>query len=92
MRCDKGISVETLLDALANAHVAAYKRRPDADEEPSSPSTRIGRDPRLRPGTGRGRHVVREWTHSERLRRRRPDRQQVIPSGLASRRDMKYEE
>ena len=30
---DKGISVETLLDALANALVAAYKRRPDAAEE-----------------------------------------------------------
>ena len=30
---DKGISVETLLDALANALVAAYKRRPNAAEE-----------------------------------------------------------
>jgi N utilization substance protein A len=30
---DQGISVETLLDALANALVAAYKRRPDAAEE-----------------------------------------------------------
>ncbi len=30
---DKGISVDTLLDALANALVAAYKRRPDAAEE-----------------------------------------------------------
>ena len=30
---EKGISVETLLDALANALVAAYKRRPDAAEE-----------------------------------------------------------
>jgi N utilization substance protein A len=30
---DKGISVETLLDALANALVAAYKRRPDEDGE-----------------------------------------------------------
>ena len=30
---DKGIAVETLLDALANALVAAYKRRPDAAEE-----------------------------------------------------------
>src|SRR6202171_4007018 len=30
---DKGISVETLLDALANALVAAYKRMPGAAEE-----------------------------------------------------------
>src|ERR1700692_2330504 len=30
---DKGISVETLLDALANALVAAYKRMPNAAEE-----------------------------------------------------------
>ncbi|MGH9077896.1 MAG: transcription termination factor NusA [Acidimicrobiales bacterium] len=30
---DKGISVDTLLDALANALVAAYKRMPDAAEE-----------------------------------------------------------
>ena len=30
---DKGISVDTLLDALANGLVAAYKRRPDAAEE-----------------------------------------------------------
>ncbi len=27
---DKGIAVETLLEALANALVAAYKRQPDA--------------------------------------------------------------
>ena len=30
---DKGISVDTLLEALANALVAAYKRMPDAAEE-----------------------------------------------------------
>ena len=30
---DKGISVETLFDALANALVAAYKRMPGAAEE-----------------------------------------------------------
>ena len=29
---DKGISVDTLLDALANAVLAAYKRMPDAEE------------------------------------------------------------
>jgi transcription termination/antitermination protein NusA len=30
---DKGISVDVLLDALANALVAAYKRMPGAAEE-----------------------------------------------------------
>ena len=30
---DKGISIDVLLEALANALVAAYKRRPDAAEE-----------------------------------------------------------
>ena len=30
---DKGIAVDTLLEALANALVAAYKRMPDAAEE-----------------------------------------------------------
>src|SRR5215469_12509223 len=30
---DKGISVDTLLEALANALVAAYKRLPDSAEE-----------------------------------------------------------
>ncbi|HEY3701921.1 MAG TPA: NusA N-terminal domain-containing protein, partial [Acidimicrobiales bacterium] len=30
---DKGIGVETLLDALANALVSAYKRMPGAAEE-----------------------------------------------------------
>jgi N utilization substance protein A len=53
---DKGISVETLLDALANALVAAYKRRPDAAEEAVvTIDPRLGRDPGLRAGAGRGR-------------------------------------
>ena len=30
---EKGIAVDTLLDALANALVAAYKRMPNAAEE-----------------------------------------------------------
>ena len=53
---DKGISVETLLDALANALVAAYKRRPGRGRGGRGHDRpRLGRDPRLRPGAGRGR-------------------------------------
>ena len=33
LAADKGVSVDTLLEALANALVSAYKRRPDAAEE-----------------------------------------------------------
>src|SRR4051812_22502830 len=33
LAADKGISVDTLLEALANALVSAYKRMPDAAEE-----------------------------------------------------------
>ena len=33
LAADKGISVETLLQVLADALVAAYKRRPDAADE-----------------------------------------------------------
>src|SRR6202795_2331276 len=59
---DKGISVETLLDALANALVAAYKRRPDAAEEavvtidPDSGEIRVYGQELNEEG-----EVVREW-------------------------------
>ncbi|MEY2406946.1 MAG: transcription termination/antitermination protein NusA, partial [Acidimicrobiaceae bacterium] len=33
LAADKGISVDTLLEALANALVSAYKRMPGAAEE-----------------------------------------------------------
>src|ERR1700746_404323 len=59
---DKGISVETLLDALANALVAAYKRRADAAEgagvsiDPDSGQSRVyGQEP------GEEGNVIREW-------------------------------
>src|SRR6202045_4428540 len=59
---DKGISVETLLDALANALVAAYKRMPDAAEEavvtvdPDSGDIRVYGQELDEEG-----QVVREW-------------------------------
>ena len=80
---DKGISVETLLDALANALVAAYKRRPDAAEEavvtidPDSGEIRVygqelDEDGQRHPRVGR---------HPGRLRpHRRPDRQAGDPA------------
>ena len=79
---DKGISVETLLDALANALVAAYKRRPDAAEEAVvTIDPESGRDPRLRPGARRGRQRrPRVGRHPRRLRpHRRPDGQAGHP-------------
>ena len=79
---DKGISVETLLDALANALVAAYKRRPGRGRGGRRHHRpRLGRDPGLRPGARRGRQrhpgVGR---HPRRLRpHRRPDGQAGHP-------------
>ena len=54
---DKGISVETLLDALANALVAAYKRRPDAAEEAVVT---------IDPDSGRSASTARSWTKTAR--------------------------
>ncbi|HWG75074.1 MAG TPA: transcription termination factor NusA [Acidimicrobiales bacterium] len=59
---EKGISVDTLLDALANALVAAYKRMPDAAEEavvtidPETGEIRVYGQELDEDGT-----VVREW-------------------------------
>src|ERR1700758_5663754 len=59
---DKGISVDTLLDALANALVAAYKRMPDSAEEavvtvdPDSGDIRVYGQELDEDG-----NVVREW-------------------------------
>src|SRR5580693_10661015 len=59
---DKGISVETLLDALANALVAAYKRMPGAAEEavvtvdPESGEIRVYGQELDEEG-----NVIREW-------------------------------
>src|SRR5450755_133114 len=59
---DKGISVDTLLDALANALVAAYKRMPDSAEEavvtvdPDSGDIRVYGQELDEDG-----NVIREW-------------------------------
>ncbi len=93
---DKGISVETLLDALANALVAAYKRRPDAAEEavvtidPDSGEIRVYGQELDEDG-----NVVREWddTPDDFGRIAAQTAKQVILQRIREvERDMKYEE
>jgi N utilization substance protein A len=93
---DKGISVDTLLDALANALVAAYKRRPDAAEEavvtidPESGEIRVYGQELDEDGT-----VVREWddTPADFGRIAAQTAKQVILQRIREvERDMKYEE
>src|SRR6202035_4609362 len=93
---DKGISVETLLDALANALVAAYKRRPDAAEEavvtidPDSGEIRVYGQELNEEG-----EVVREWddTPDDFGRIAAQTAKQVILQRIReAEREMKYEE
>jgi transcription termination/antitermination protein NusA len=93
---DKGISVETLLDALANALVAAYKRRPDAAEEavvtidPDSGEIRVYGQELDEDG-----EVIREWddTPDDFGRIAAQTAKQVILQRIREvERDMKYEE
>ena len=93
---DKGISVETLLDALANALVAAYKRRPDAAEEavvtidPESGEIRVYGQELDDEG-----NVVNEWddTPEDFGRIAAQTAKQVILQRIREvERDMKYEE
>ena len=93
---DKGISVETLLDALANALVAAYKRRPDAAEEavvtidPDSGEIRVYGQELDEDG-----NVIREWddTPDDFGRIAAQTAKQVILQRIREvERDMKYEE
>jgi N utilization substance protein A len=93
---DKGISVETLLDALANALVAAYKRRPDAAEEavvtidPDSGEIRVYGQELDEEG-----NVVNEWddTPDDFGRIAAQTAKQVILQRIREvERDMKYEE
>src|ERR1700734_1850245 len=93
---DKGISVETLLDALANALVAAYKRRPDAAEEavvtidPDSGEIRVYGQELNEEG-----EVVREWddTPDDFGRIAAQTAKQVILQRIREvERDQKYEE
>ena len=93
---DKGISVETLLDALANALVAAYKRRPDVAEEavvtidPESGEIRVYGQELDEDG-----NVTREWddTPDDFGRIAAQTAKQVILQRIREvERDLKYEE
>jgi N utilization substance protein A len=93
---DKGISVDTLLDALANALVAAYKRLPDAAEEavvtidPDSGDIRVYGQELDEDG-----NVVREWddTPQDFGRIAAQTAKQVMTQRIReAERDLKYEE
>jgi len=93
---DKGISVETLLDALANALVAAYKRMPDSAEEavvtidPESGEIRVYGQELDEDG-----NVIREWddTPDDFGRIAAQTAKQVILQRIREvERDLKYEE
>ena len=93
---EKGIAVETLLDALANALVAAYKRTPKAAEEafvtidPESGEIRVYGQELDEDG-----HVVREWddTPDDFGRIAAQTAKQVILQRIREvERDQKYEE
>jgi len=93
---DKGISVDTLLDALANALVAAYKRLPDAAEEavvtvdPDTGEIRVYGQELDEDG-----NVIREWddTPDDFGRIAAQTAKQVILQRIReAERDLKYEE
>jgi N utilization substance protein A len=93
---EKGLSVDTLLDALANALVAAYKRRPGAAEEavvtidPESGEIRVYGQELDEEG-----NVVREWddTPADFGRIAAQTAKQVILQRIReAERDLKYEE
>jgi N utilization substance protein A len=93
---DKGISVDTLLDALANALVAAYKRLPNAAEEavvtidPDTGDIRVYGQELDEDG-----NVVREWddTPKDFGRIAAQTAKQVMTQRIReAERDLKYEE
>jgi len=93
---DKGISVDTLLDALANALVAAYKRLPNAAEEavvtvdPDTGEIRVYGQELDEDG-----NVVREWddTPKDFGRIAAQTAKQVMTQRIReAERDLKYEE
>ncbi len=93
---DKGISVEILLDALANALVAAYKRTPNAAEEaivtvdPETGDIRV-----YAQEVDEDRNVLREWddTPKDFGRIAAQTAKQVIFQRIReAERDLKYEE
>jgi N utilization substance protein A len=93
---DKGITVDMLLDALANALVAAYKRMPDAAEEavvtidPDSGDIRVYGQELDEDG-----NVVREWDDTPKDFGRiaaQTAKQVILQRIREAERDMKYEE
>jgi transcription termination/antitermination protein NusA len=93
---DKGISVDTLLDALANALVAAYKRMPNAAEEavvtvdPDSGEIRVYGQELDEDG-----NVVREWDDTPKDFGRiaaQTAKQVILQRIREAERDLKYEE
>jgi N utilization substance protein A len=93
---DKGISVDTLLDALANALVAAYKRIPDAAEEavvtidPDSGEIRVYGQELDEDG-----NVIREWDDTPKDFGRiaaQTAKQVILQRIREAERDLKYEE
>ena len=93
---DKGISTEVLLDALANALVAAYKRMPGAAEEavvtidPDSGDIRVYGQELDEDG-----NVVREWDDTPKDFGRiaaQTAKQVILQRIREAERDMKYEE
>ncbi len=93
---DKGITVDVLLDALANALVAAYKRMPGAAEEavvtidPESGEIRVYGQELDEDGT-----VVREWDDTPRDFGRiaaQTAKQVIFQRIREAERDLKYEE
>ncbi|HEY3810271.1 MAG TPA: transcription termination factor NusA [Acidimicrobiales bacterium] len=93
---DKGISVDTLLDALANALLAAYKRMPDAEEfatvtvDPETGEIRVyGQE------VDDDDNVIREWdvTPKDFGRIAAQTAKQVMTQRIReAERDLKYEE
>ena len=93
---DKGISVDTLLDALANALVAAYKRMPDAAEEavvtvdPETGEIKVYGQELDEDG-----NVVREWDDTPKDFGRiaaQTAKQVILQRIREAERDLKYEE
>jgi N utilization substance protein A len=93
---DKGIAVDTLLDALANALVAAYKRMPTAAEEavvtvdPDTGEIRVyGQE------LDEGGNVIREWDDTPKDFGRiaaQTAKQVILQRIREAERDLKYEE
>src|SRR6201997_4627547 len=93
---DKGISVDTLLDALANALVAAYKRMPNAAEEavvtidPDNGDIRVYGQELDEDG-----NVIREWDDTPKDFGRiaaQTAKQVILQRIREAERDLKYEE